>query len=88
MGARREAHGVVAATPSWSRAHAAATRAPPYAEDSRGAHFRDDYPDKDPEAAKFNLVVKKGADGRMQLERVPVVPLTEEHKKIVEENKA
>ncbi|MBI4908069.1 MAG: fumarate reductase/succinate dehydrogenase flavoprotein subunit [Acidobacteria bacterium] len=56
--------------------------------ESRGAHFRDDFPNKDPEASKFNIVIVKGPDGAMQLKRVPVVPLTEEHKKIIEENQA
>ena len=32
--------------------------------ESRGGHFRDDYPEKDPAAAKFNLVTSRGADGR------------------------
>src|SRR5258708_430333 len=34
--------------------------------ESRGGHFRDDYPDKDPEFGKFNIVLKKGDDGSMQ----------------------
>jgi succinate dehydrogenase / fumarate reductase flavoprotein subunit len=56
--------------------------------ESRGAHFREDFPDKDPEASKFNIVIRKAADGSMQIQRTPVVPLTEEHKKAIEENKA
>ncbi len=28
--------------------------------ESRGGHFRDDYPDKDPEASKYNLVLRQG----------------------------
>ncbi len=31
----------------------------------RGAHFREDYPEKDAESGKFNLVIKKNADGQM-----------------------
>jgi succinate dehydrogenase / fumarate reductase flavoprotein subunit len=58
--------------------------------ESRGAHFRDDFPDKDAEAGKFNVVVAQdpNAGGAMRIERVPVVPLTEDHKKAIEENKA
>ena len=55
--------------------------------ESRGGHFRDDYPEKSAEWAQYNLRISKGADGRPQLERVPVVPLTEEMKQVVEENK-
>jgi succinate dehydrogenase / fumarate reductase flavoprotein subunit len=55
--------------------------------ESRGGHFRDDYPDKSAEWAKVNLRVTKGSDGRPRVERVPVVPLTEEMKQIIEENK-
>ena len=55
--------------------------------ESRGGHFRDDFPDKDPTYAKFNHVVKKGADGRPQLRREPVKDMRDDLKQIVEENK-
>jgi len=57
-------------------------------QESRGGHFRDDYPDKSNEWAKWNLRIKRGADGRPQMERVPVVPLTDEMKAIIEEQKS
>jgi succinate dehydrogenase / fumarate reductase flavoprotein subunit len=56
--------------------------------ESRGGHFRDDYPDKSAEWAKYNLRHTRGADGRPVLEKVPVVPLTEEMKQIIEEQKS
>jgi succinate dehydrogenase / fumarate reductase flavoprotein subunit len=56
--------------------------------ESRGGHFRDDYPEKDPEWAKYNIKITRGADGRPKLERVPVVPLTEEMKQVIEEQKS
>jgi succinate dehydrogenase / fumarate reductase flavoprotein subunit len=55
--------------------------------ESRGAQFRDDYPEKDPEHAKHNTVVKRGDDGGMELTRVPVVPVRDELTQIIEENK-
>ena len=36
--------------------------------ESRGAHFRDDYPEKDAAFGKVNLVVRKGRDGAMQVD--------------------
>jgi len=44
--------------------------------ESRGGHFRDDYPDKKKEFAEVNHVVQKGPDGSMQLRREPVVGRT------------
>ena len=53
--------------------------------ESRGGHFRDDYPDKSAEWGNYNLRISKGADGRPKLECVPVVPLTDERKQVIEE---
>jgi succinate dehydrogenase / fumarate reductase flavoprotein subunit len=53
--------------------------------ESRGGHFREDYPEKDPAAAKFNVAVRKAEDGSMQLERVPVGELPEELKAVIAE---
>jgi succinate dehydrogenase / fumarate reductase flavoprotein subunit len=55
--------------------------------ESRGAHFRDDYPDKSEEAAKFNHIIKLQPDGSMQLTREPLPPMTDEMKQIIEEMK-
>ncbi len=55
--------------------------------ESRGGHFRDDFPDKDPEFGKFNLVIKKGSDGNMDLRRVPPPPMRDDLKQVIEENK-
>lgn len=63
----------------------AITRAAIERKESRGAHFREDYPDKDPECAKFNIVLRKEPSGGMKVERVPVVPKTDEQQQVIEE---
>jgi len=55
--------------------------------ESRGAHFREDYPEKSAAAAKFNLTIRRGQDGSMTLGHEPVVSLTDEQKQIIEEMK-
>ncbi len=55
--------------------------------ESRGAHFRDDYPDKSAEYSKFNIIIKKAADGSMQVIRQPLKPMPDELKQIIEEMK-
>ncbi|MSU42407.1 MAG: fumarate reductase/succinate dehydrogenase flavoprotein subunit [Pedosphaera sp.] len=55
--------------------------------ESRGAHTREDFPDKVDEWGKYNLVVRRGKDGEMVVEKAPVMPLRDDLKKVVEENK-
>ena len=55
--------------------------------ESRGGHFREDFPDKIPEAAKYNNVVSKAADGSMKLRRETIPPLREDLKQVIEEMK-
>jgi succinate dehydrogenase / fumarate reductase, flavoprotein subunit len=56
--------------------------------ESRGGHFRDDYPDKDPAYATFNNVVRRGADDAMSLTHEPIPPLPAELAAIIEEMKS
>ncbi len=56
--------------------------------ESRGGHFRDDHPDKDPAFGRFNIVVKQGSDGAMQLERRAIPPLPAPLQAIIEEQKS
>ena len=56
-------------------------------QESRGAHFRLDFPDKSEEFAKIIMVLVKDADGQMRVSSEAIVPLTEEHKQIIEDNK-
>jgi succinate dehydrogenase / fumarate reductase flavoprotein subunit len=55
--------------------------------ESRGGHFRDDFPEKLPAYAKHNAVLKKGADGEMELRRVETTPLRDDLAQIIEDNK-
>jgi succinate dehydrogenase / fumarate reductase flavoprotein subunit len=55
--------------------------------ESRGAHFRDDFPDKDPAAGKVNTVIKRGPAGEMQLRRDPLPDVPAELKQVIEEMK-
>jgi succinate dehydrogenase / fumarate reductase flavoprotein subunit len=55
--------------------------------ESRGGHFRDDYPDKKKEFAEFNHVVQKGPSGEMQLRREPVVGRTAALESLIEKHK-
>jgi succinate dehydrogenase / fumarate reductase flavoprotein subunit len=56
--------------------------------ESRGGHFREDFPEKDPTFATFNFVTRLGADGTMKLEREPIAPLSAELTAIIEEMKS
>jgi len=55
--------------------------------ESRGGHFREDFPNKDAAAAKYNNVILKGADGSMQLRREPIPEMPAELKQVIEEMK-
>lgn len=55
--------------------------------ESRGAHFRDDHPDKDAELGKVMHVIRKGADGAMRLEKERLPDLPADLKQIIEDNK-
>jgi succinate dehydrogenase / fumarate reductase flavoprotein subunit len=65
----------------------AVTRAALERPESRGAQFRDDYPSKSDECAKFNIVLRKSEDGSMRVVREPIRPMREDLKQIIEENK-
>jgi succinate dehydrogenase / fumarate reductase, flavoprotein subunit len=65
----------------------AVTRSAIERKESRGGHFREDYPDKATEFGTINIMVKQGADGSMQLTRIPIPPMPEELKQVIEEQK-
>jgi len=55
--------------------------------ESRGGHFRDDFPDKKNEFATFNFASRRAADGSMQVSRAPLPDMPAELKQIIEEQK-
>ncbi|MEP6905299.1 MAG: FAD-binding protein, partial [Gemmatimonadales bacterium] len=65
----------------------AVTRSALERRESRGGHFRDDFPDKDTAYAGFNIVVSSGASGEMTVTHEPVAPMRDDLKQIVEDNK-
>jgi succinate dehydrogenase / fumarate reductase flavoprotein subunit len=65
----------------------AVTRAAIDRRESRGGHFRDDYPEKDSAAGRFNILVRRGPEGEMQLSREPIPDMPAELKRVIEEQK-
>jgi succinate dehydrogenase flavoprotein subunit len=65
----------------------AVTRAAIERRESRGGHFRDDCPDKDPAFGKLNILVRKGVNGRMELVREPIPAMPPELGRVIEEQK-
>ena len=55
--------------------------------ESRGGHFREDFPEKDAAAGQYNILIRKGADGRMQIARETIPPLPSGLKQVIEEMK-
>ena len=55
--------------------------------ESRGGHFRDDYPDKSPEFSTFNIAVSESSAGGMQVLRRPIAEMPMELKQVIEEQK-
>ncbi|MHC4179763.1 MAG: FAD-binding protein, partial [Planctomycetota bacterium] len=53
--------------------------------ESRGAQFREDYPSKDEEAGKYNIVIRREADGSMSIRREPIPEMRPDLKQIIEE---
>jgi len=65
----------------------AITRAALLRKESRGAQFREDFPGKDADWGKYNIVARRGADGAMQVEKRALSPMPQELKAVIEEMK-
>jgi len=63
------------------------TRAALERKESRGAQFREDYPDKDERFSKVNTIVSKSADSSMQVRLEPLPEMPDYLKQIIEEMK-
>jgi succinate dehydrogenase / fumarate reductase, flavoprotein subunit len=65
----------------------AITRAALERKESRGAQFREDFPDKEERFSKVNTIISKAPDGSMQVRLEPLPEMPEYLKHIIEEMK-
>src|SRR5436305_7773109 len=53
--------------------------------ESRGAQFREDYPEKDARFGQVNTIIKKAADGTMGIRLEPLPEMPEYLRQVIEE---
>jgi len=56
--------------------------------ESRGGHFREDYPDKVAEFSTINVAVRQGPGDAMEIGRIPIPPIPDHLKQVIEEQKS
>lgn len=65
----------------------AIARAAKERKESRGGHFREDYPDKSEVFGKVNITIRNASDGKMEVTHVPKARIREDLQQIIEEMK-
>ena len=65
----------------------AITRAAKERKESRGGHFREDFPEKSEEYGKVNITIRKDEAGNMEVKKIPKAPLREDLQVIINEMK-
>ncbi len=65
----------------------AITRSAIERKESRGGHFREDFQNKDADFGKVNIIVKRNADGTMNVRRDTIPEMPAELKQVIEEMK-
>jgi succinate dehydrogenase / fumarate reductase, flavoprotein subunit len=65
----------------------AITRAALLRKESRGAQFREDFPNKDADWGKHNIVIRQGTDGEMLVEKRTLPPMPGELQAVIQEMK-
>jgi succinate dehydrogenase / fumarate reductase, flavoprotein subunit len=65
----------------------AITRAAIERKESRGGHFRDDFPNRNTADGKVNIILHKDADGSMRTRRVPIPEMPAHLQQVIEEMK-
>jgi succinate dehydrogenase / fumarate reductase flavoprotein subunit len=65
----------------------AVTRAALERKESRGAQFRDDFPNKDDRFSKVNTITWRGEDGSMEVRLEPLPAMPDDLKQVIEEMK-
>lgn len=55
--------------------------------ESRGGHFREDFPEKSEEYGKINIAIQKKEDGNMEVRKIPKTPLRDDLQVIINEMK-
>ena len=55
--------------------------------ESRGAHFREDYLQKDAQQGKVNTIIRRGRGGEMQVDQEALTTIRDDLQQIIEDNK-